>query len=143
LKSCHFPLFFQDAIKLLPEKSLREARYRSGLYIEDFKNLLQTCQPNEIENKCMEMFDDLPDKGKLAVACSLYANNLVCNHSYNFANVHYINFYFLILQSCSRFNKKTVRHLAPHIPDLTSEELVSLLLVIYMQKDWDPDGREF
>ena len=35
----------------------------------------------------------------------------------------------------------TVRHLAPHIPDLTSEELVSVLLVIYMQKDWDQDGK--
>lgn len=74
--SLDFP--FLDSTDFLPDKSSREIRHRGNRYVEEFQNMLQTCQPDEIENKCLEMFDDLPDKAKLSIACSLYANELVC-----------------------------------------------------------------
>ena len=63
----------------------------------------------------------MADKSKLSIAYTLYANNL----------------------KCDEFLTRLVRHLAPQIEVLQPEEFVALLLVIYLNKSWSPEGKSY
>ena len=58
------------------------------------------------------------DKSKLNIAYTLYANNL----------------------KCDAFLTRLVRHMASQVESLMPEELVAMLIVIYLQKSWTPEG---
>jgi len=59
------------------------------------------------------------DKSKLNIAYALYANNLKCDN----------------------FLTRLVRHMASQVESLMPEELVAMLIVIYLQKSWTPEGK--
>lgn len=76
----------------------------------------------EMENvmsRSLFLFKCRADKSKLSIAYTLYANNLTCD----------------------AFLTRLVRHMGPQIGSMFPEELVAMLIIIYLKKYWSPEGK--